>query len=123
MHKYRGTRLIRTGLLGLVLVVLIIVVGLQPQQLIQMATSVRYHAEFAEAGGLTAGNEVKVSGVTVGTVSDVELVNGRARVTFALDGKTRLDRTRRRTSAPAPCWGSEFSPWNRRAAGGSAHRV
>lgn len=90
MHKYRGTRLIRTGLLGLILVVLIIVVGLQPQQLIQMATSVRYHAEFAEAGGLTAGNEVKVSGVTVGTVSDVKLVNGRARVTFALDGRTRL---------------------------------
>lgn len=90
MHKYRGTRLIRTGLLGLILVVLIIVVGLQPQQLVQMATSVRYHAEFAEAGGLTSGNEVKVSGVTVGTVSGVDLVNGRALVTFALDGRTRL---------------------------------
>lgn len=90
MDNYRGTSLIRTGLMGMVLVVLIIIAGLQPQQLLSMATSVRYHAEFAEAGGLTAGNDVKVSGVTVGTVSSVELENGHALVTFAVDGKTRL---------------------------------
>lgn len=90
MDNYRGTSLIRTGLMGMVLVVLIIIAGLQPQQLLSMATSVRYHAEFAEAGGLTAGNDVKVSGVTVGTVASVELENGHALVTFAVDGKTRL---------------------------------
>lgn len=90
MHKYRGSSLVRAGFLGLVLIMLVIVVGLQPQQLLSMATSVRYHAEFAEAGGLSAGNAVKVSGVTVGTVSSVELENGHAVATFAVDGKIRL---------------------------------
>ncbi|KUI37443.1 mammalian cell entry protein [Mycobacterium sp. IS-1496] len=90
MLKYRGSSLIRTGLIGLVLIVLVIVVGLQPQQLWSMATSVKYRAVFAEAGGLAAGNDVKVSGVTVGTVSDVALDNGKALVTFSLDGTVRL---------------------------------
>ncbi|MEZ0341087.1 MCE family protein [Mycobacterium sp. pV006] len=92
MLRYRGTALIRAGFIGAVLVVLVIIVGLQPQQLWSMATSVRYQAVFAEAGGLSAGNEVKVSGFTVGTVSDVELEHGRAVATFAVDSAVRLGR-------------------------------
>ncbi|BBZ36402.1 MCE family protein [Mycolicibacterium confluentis] len=92
MLKYRQSSLVRTGFIGLVLIVLIIAVGLRPQQLMSMATSVRYQAQFAEAGGLTAGNNVKVSGVTVGTVSDVELDQGKALVTFAVNSRVRLGR-------------------------------
>ncbi|MCK0175463.1 MULTISPECIES: MCE family protein [Mycobacteriaceae] len=90
MLKYRGAQLIRTGFIGLVLIVLVIAVGLQPQQLWSWATSVKYQALFAEAGGLTAGNDVKVSGLTVGTVSDVTLQKGKALVTFSVDGAVRL---------------------------------
>ncbi|MEB3030332.1 MCE family protein [[Mycobacterium] nativiensis] len=90
MLKYRDSALVRTGLVGLVLAVLIILVGLHPKQLLAMATSIRYQAVFAEAGGLAAGNNVKVSGVNVGAVSAVELDHGKALVTFAVDGKVRL---------------------------------
>lgn len=90
MLKYGGSSSVRAGFIGLVLIVLVIVVGLQPQQLWSMASSVKYRAVFAEAGGLAAGNDVKVSGVTVGTVSDVVLDKGKALVTFSLDGKVRL---------------------------------
>lgn len=90
MLKYGGSSSVRAGFIGLVLIVLVIVVGLQPQQLWSMATSVKYRAVFAEAGGLAVGNDVKVSGVTVGTVSDVVLDKGKALVTFSLDGKVRL---------------------------------
>lgn len=90
MLKYRGNSLIRTGFIGVVLIALVIAVGLQPQQLWSMATSVRYHVLFAEAGGLAAGNAVKVSGVTVGSVSSVELDHGSARVTFAVKSTVRL---------------------------------
>lgn len=90
MLKYGGSSSVRAGFIGLVLIVLVIVVGLQPQQLWSMATSVKYRAVFAEAGGLAAGNDVKVSGVTVGTVSDAVLDKGKALVTFSLDGKVRL---------------------------------
>jgi phospholipid/cholesterol/gamma-HCH transport system substrate-binding protein len=90
MLKYRGPKLIRNGIIGVILTVLVIAVGLQPQQLLSMVTSIQYKALFAEGAGLTAGNDVRVSGVKMGTVSDVALSNGKALVTFALDGKVRL---------------------------------
>jgi len=90
MLKYRGTHLIRSGFIGAVLIVLIISVGLAPQRLVSWATTVRYQALFSEAGGIMPGNKVLVSGVKVGTVSDVSLHEGDALVTFQVDGKVRL---------------------------------
>lgn len=90
MLKYRAPSLIRAGFIGVVLIVLIIAVGLQPERLWSWATAVRYQALFTEAGGLTPGNDVKVSGMTVGSVSDVSLDKGKALVTFTVDGKVRL---------------------------------
>ncbi len=51
------------------LVALIIAVGLQPEKLTQWATTVRYQALFADAGGIATGNDVTVSGIKVGSVS------------------------------------------------------
>ncbi|VEG54872.1 virulence factor Mce family protein [Mycolicibacterium aurum] len=90
MQKYRGSSLVRAGFIGVVLIALVIIVGLQPQQLWSMATSVRYQAVFAEAGGLASGNAVKVSGVTVGSVSEVALERGTALVTFSVDSAVRI---------------------------------
>lgn len=43
--------MIRAGLIGAILIVLVIAVGLQPERLTSWATSIRYQARFAEAGG------------------------------------------------------------------------
>jgi len=88
--RYRGSNLIRSGLIGLALIVLVIIIGLQPERLLSLATSVRHQALFTEAGGIAPGNDVKVSGVKVGTVSDVALREGKALVTFMVNGKVRL---------------------------------
>ena len=90
MLKYRGSQLVRAGFLGVVLIILVIAVGLQPDRLISWATSVRYQALFAEAGGLAVGNDVTVSGIKVGSVSSVGLDNGDALVGFAINGKYPL---------------------------------
>lgn len=90
MIKYRGGRLARAGFIGIVLVVLIITVGLQPERLINAATAIRYHALFIEAGGLTVGNDVKVSGVKVGAVTGVSLDTGKALVDFTVDSQVVL---------------------------------
>ena len=69
------------------------------------ATTIRYQALFSEAGGLAAGNNVLVSGVKVGTVSDVSLHDGDALVTFRVNGKVRLGSNRPpHISAPVRCW-------------------
>lgn len=90
MLKYRGSSLIRAGFIGLVLIVLVIVVGLQPERMMTLASAIRHQALFAEAGGLAAGNDVVVAGIKVGTVSDVSLKRGDALVTFMVDGTVRL---------------------------------
>ena len=82
MLRYRGSNLIRAGFIGVVLIILVIAVGLQPERLMQWATVAAYQALFAEAGGLAAGNDVTVSGIKVGTVSSIELDNGDALVGF-----------------------------------------
>lgn len=90
MNKYRGTRLIRSGFIGGVLIILIITVGLQPERLVAWATAVRYQAVFTEAAGLQAGNDVKIAGFKVGNVTDVSLDRGKALVTFAVDSTISL---------------------------------
>jgi phospholipid/cholesterol/gamma-HCH transport system substrate-binding protein len=90
MQKYRGHQLMRAGFIGVVLIVLIIAVGLQPERLYSWATSLRYQALFTEAGGLAPGNDVKVSGMTVGSVSDVSLDKGKALVTFTVKSTVPL---------------------------------
>lgn len=90
MLKYRGSQLARAGFIGVVLIILVIAVGLQPERLLQWATAVRYQALFTEAGGLTVGNDVTVSGIKVGSVSSIDLDNGDALVGFTIDGKYAL---------------------------------
>jgi phospholipid/cholesterol/gamma-HCH transport system substrate-binding protein len=90
MLRYRGSNLIRAGFIGVVLIILVIAIGLQPERLIQWATSLRYQALFSEAGGLAVGNDVTVSGIKVGTVSSIELDNGDALVGFTIDSKYAL---------------------------------
>lgn len=90
MLKYRGAKLVRPGLMGVVLIVLVTAVGLAPDRLVAMATTIHYQALFSEAGGMSSGNKVLVSGVKVGSVSDVSLQEGYALVTFGVDSKVRL---------------------------------
>ena len=90
MLRYRGTKLIRAGLLGVVLIVLVIAVGLQPERLVQWATSLRYAALFSESAGLAPGNAVTISGIKVGSVSAVSLQHGDALVTFTVDSRRPL---------------------------------
>jgi phospholipid/cholesterol/gamma-HCH transport system substrate-binding protein len=90
MLKYHGAGLIRAGFIGVVLIALVIAVGLSPDKLTQWATTVRYQALFADAGGLSNGNDVTVSGIKVGSVSGMSLQRGEVLITFTVNGKIQL---------------------------------
>jgi phospholipid/cholesterol/gamma-HCH transport system substrate-binding protein len=90
MLKYRESNLIKAGFIGVVLMILIIAVGLQPERLLQWATSIRHQALFTEAGGITVGNDVTLSGIKIGSVSDISLQNGDALISFTTEGKYPL---------------------------------
>lgn len=94
MRKYREHRVIRTGVIGFVLILLVIAVGLSPERLIGWATSVHYQAEFTDASGLLPGDEVTVAGMRVGAVTGIALREPTAMVTFTVDDSVDLgDRT------------------------------
>jgi phospholipid/cholesterol/gamma-HCH transport system substrate-binding protein len=51
-----------------------------------------YKAEFVDATGVVNGDDIRVAGVKVGTVQDIEIAeDNRALVTFTVDEDTRLD--------------------------------
>jgi phospholipid/cholesterol/gamma-HCH transport system substrate-binding protein len=59
---------------------------------VSFGDKVEYKAQFVDATGVVPGDDVRVSGVKVGTVEGVEIVSGdRARVTFAVAENTRVD--------------------------------
>jgi phospholipid/cholesterol/gamma-HCH transport system substrate-binding protein len=90
MLKYRQRKLIRAGFLGAVLILLVIAVGLQPERIVSWASSIRYSAIFAEAGGLATGNDVTMGGMKVGSVTAMKLEQGDVAVTFLVEGDVRL---------------------------------
>ncbi len=90
MLKYRGSGLVRSGLIGVVLLILIVAVGLQPERIARWATDVGYQAQFTEAGGLVVGNDVRMSGMKIGAVSGVSLDRGKALVSFSIDSTVSL---------------------------------
>jgi phospholipid/cholesterol/gamma-HCH transport system substrate-binding protein len=52
----------------------------------------RYKAEFTDATGVEKGDDVRVAGVRVGTVRDVEIIDRtRALVTFTVDEETSVN--------------------------------
>lgn len=90
MLKYSGKHLIRRGFIGVVLGILIIAVGLQPERIWSWAGSLTYSAKFTEAGGLRPGDLVMVSGVQAGSVKSVALDKGQAVVRFTLDAEVAV---------------------------------
>ncbi|AKS36382.1 MCE family protein [Mycolicibacterium goodii] len=90
MLKYRESNLVKAGLIGTVLMILVVAVGLQPERLMQWASSVRHQALFTEAGGIAVGNDVTLSGIKIGSVTDVSLHDGDALVSFTTEGRYPL---------------------------------
>jgi phospholipid/cholesterol/gamma-HCH transport system substrate-binding protein len=90
MLKYRDKRLVRVGFMGVLLAILIVAVGLQPELLISHATSLRYKAVFSEAGGIAVGDDVILSGIKVGVVNNLSLDDGDALVEFTTDSRYPL---------------------------------
>lgn len=88
MLKYRGSRLFRQGIVGIVVIVCVILVGLNSQKFVK--STLHYEAVFTEAGGLSPGANVEISGSIVGTVSKISLREGDAVAELSINSKVGL---------------------------------
>ncbi|MDN5758738.1 MAG: MCE family protein [Tomitella sp.] len=84
---------VATGLLGVLMVLLMAVAAFSFKDLPFFGAASIYHAEFSEAAGLKKGNEVRVAGVKVGEVTDVELDGDKVRVGFRVSDTWIGDQT------------------------------
>ena len=76
---------LRTGIFGVTLVLCVVLVAFGYTGLPFWPQGRAYTAYFADAGGLTDGNDVYVSGIKVGQVQSLALAGDTAKVTFTVD--------------------------------------
>lgn len=81
---------LRTGIIGIFVVVAIVLVAFGYTKLPFWPQGKPYEAYFSDAGGISPGSDVDVSGIKVGQVISVGLAGDAARVTFTVDSKIRV---------------------------------
>ncbi|MBB5154723.1 MCE family protein [Saccharopolyspora phatthalungensis] len=72
---------LKIGIAGLLVLVLLFLLALNFERL-PLVGDTTYTAQFTEAAGLRPDNEVRIAGVKVGTVSDVEIERDHVLVSF-----------------------------------------
>ena len=83
-------RTIRAGIFGTVIIALVVLVAFGYTTLPFYPQGKSYEAYFADAGGISPGNDVNISGIVVGSVTGVALAGEVAKVTFTVNRKIRL---------------------------------
>lgn len=84
------TNPVRTGIFGIAIVACLVLVSFGYAKLPFWPQGKTYEAYFTDAGGITPGNDVNVSGIKVGHVESVGLAGTAARVTFTVDRDVRV---------------------------------
>lgn len=83
----RGERSpVRTGVVAVVVLALLVGLALNSGSIYRALAASHYSAVFAEAGGLRAGDEVRLGGFAVGKVTSLRLEDGRVVVEFSVEG-------------------------------------
>ena len=85
MTPFRERNPVVVGAISLVALALVMVAALRADDLPVIGGGDTYHAMFTEAGGLKVNDEVRIAGVRVGKVNEVELDDDQVKVTFKVD--------------------------------------
>ncbi|MCX5441363.1 MCE family protein [Streptomyces sp. NBC_00063] len=86
MTPFRERNPVVIGAVGLSFLALLAVAAFNADSLPLIGDGKTYSAAFSEAGGLRPGDEVRIAGVKVGKVEDVDLDGGHVKVTFKIKG-------------------------------------
>ncbi|RZQ64730.1 MCE family protein [Amycolatopsis suaedae] len=82
MTSFKERNPFTIGVIGSVVLAAVVTTAFYAEELPIIGGGTTYHAEFGEAAGLQADDEVRVAGIKVGEVTDVELAEDRVRVAF-----------------------------------------
>ncbi len=91
MKPFRERNPVIVGAVGLGVIAAMLLVAFNIDR-IPFFSGTGHTAAFTEAGGLKAGDDVRIAGVKVGKVGKVDLEDGHVRVDFNVDNGTKLGR-------------------------------
>ncbi|MEV8593034.1 MlaD family protein [Streptomyces sp. NPDC052012] len=91
--NFRERNPVTIGAVGLTTLALLTVAAFNADSLPVIGDGETYSAAFAEAGGLKPGDEVRIAGVKVGEVEEVDLDGDHVKVTFEVEGDPRFGTT------------------------------
>jgi len=77
-------QLVRAALIGLIGIFVLLAAAANFQRLPLVGAGDTYRAEFTDASGLQKGEEVRVAGIKVGTVTDIQLGHAKVIVSFTV---------------------------------------
>ncbi|WP_017936541.1 MCE family protein [Nocardioides sp. Iso805N] len=82
MIPFRERNPVKVGAVSIAVLALIVLAAFKADSLPLIGGGTSYSADFSEAGGLKAGDAVRIAGVRVGKVSKIGLDNGHVKVDF-----------------------------------------
>ena len=85
MKPFRERNPVPIGAIGLALILALLLLAFNASKLPFLTGGHTYHADFADAAGLKKGDDVRVAGVKVGTVTGVDLAGAKVRVALRVD--------------------------------------
>jgi phospholipid/cholesterol/gamma-HCH transport system substrate-binding protein len=95
MKPFRERNPVPIGIIGIVVILLLMVLSFNANALPFIGGGSTYHADFADAGGLKSGDDVRIAGVKVGKVSSLSLRGDMVRVGFTINTGAHIgDQTR-----------------------------
>jgi phospholipid/cholesterol/gamma-HCH transport system substrate-binding protein len=93
MKSFQKRNPVPIALVGIAVLALGFIAALNSEDLPVIGGGTTYSAEFSEASGLQVDNDVRVAGVKVGKVSDIELDGASVKVSFKVKDAWLGDRT------------------------------
>jgi len=82
MKPFRERNPVKVGAISIMVIALIMGMAFKADSLPLIGGGTTYYADFAEAGGLKTGNEVRIAGVRVGKVTSIKLDGDKVKVGF-----------------------------------------
>lgn len=108
MKPFRERNPIPIAVVGLALIALGLLAAFQAQNLPFIGGGSTYSADFADVGGLALGDDVRIAGVKVGSVTGMHLAGGQVLVTMRVRPHTVLGPATRADVKIKTLLGTEF---------------
>jgi phospholipid/cholesterol/gamma-HCH transport system substrate-binding protein len=90
VKPFRERNPLPIGIIGIVTILLLLLLSFNANALPFIGGGTTYHADFADAGGLKSGDDVRIAGVKVGKVSSLSLQGNMVRVAFQVSTSAHI---------------------------------